>query len=90
MGTRYTATLLEGGRIQLADGRQFRSPSGAAMAAADVVSYDGWYAWRTSDGTSLDDQRRRLAPVPEDLVAGAREAGEQEGACMRPSTIDRA
>lgn len=61
-GQRYEATLLEDGAIRLPDGRGFRSPSGAAMAVADVVSYDGWYAWRLGDnGPSLNDERHRLA-----------------------------
>ncbi len=60
-GTSYSATLLEGRVIRLDDGREFRSPSGAAMAAADVVSYDGWYAWRTEDGKSLNDHRHSIA-----------------------------
>ena len=61
-GQRFEATLLESGRIRLADGREFRTPSAAAMAAADVVSYDGWYAWRLGeDGPSLNDFRHRVA-----------------------------
>jgi hypothetical protein len=61
-GARYEATLLATGRIRLSDGREFPSPSGAAMAAAEVVSYDGWYAWRVGDsGPSLHELRRRLS-----------------------------
>ncbi len=60
-GTSYAATLLPEGRIRLDDGREFRSPSGAAMAAAAVVSYDGWYAWRLDDGRSLNELRHALA-----------------------------
>jgi hypothetical protein len=58
----FRATLLPGGSIQLEDGRQFKSPSGAAMAVAEVVSYDGWYAWRVvTTGKSLNDYRHELA-----------------------------
>ncbi len=61
-GERYEATLLDPGRIKLPDGKEFRSPSGAAMAAAQVVSYDGWYAWRLGeDGPTLNDLRHRIA-----------------------------
>lgn len=62
-GTRYEATLLPGGKIRLADGREFPSPSGAAIAAASVASYDGWYAWRIGGDTghTLHDLRHQLA-----------------------------
>lgn len=61
-GERYEATLLASGAIQLANGEEHRSPSGAAMAAAVVVSYDGWYAWRLGEGgPTLNDCRRRIA-----------------------------
>ena len=63
-GQEFHATLLPGGSIRLADGREFKSPSGAAMAVAEVVSYDGWYAWRTtSNGKKLDEYRHELAAV---------------------------
>ena len=68
-GERHEATLLENGRIRLANGQEFRSPSGAAMAAAQVVSYDGWYAWRLGDdGPTLNKVRREIAAL----------SGEQE------------
>lgn len=60
-GTSHTATLVEPGRILLPDGSEHRSPSGAAMAAADVASYDGWYAWRLPDGRTLNDVRHEVA-----------------------------
>jgi hypothetical protein len=32
------------------------------MAAADVVSYDGWYAWRlVTDGRTLNQLRQVIA-----------------------------
>jgi hypothetical protein len=74
-GARYEATLLATGRIRLSDGREFPSPSGAAMAAADVVSYDGWYAWRVGNsGPTLDELRRRLAD-PTSAVTDSTESG---------------
>jgi Restriction Enzyme Adenine Methylase Associated len=61
-GERFEATLLANGVIRLASGVEHRSPSGAAMAVADVVSYDGWYAWRVGEGgPTLNDFRRRVA-----------------------------
>ncbi len=60
-GERFEATLLANGMIRLSTGAEHRSPSGAAMAVADVVSYDGWYAWRIGEGgPTLNDCRRKL------------------------------
>lgn len=59
---RYEATLLDNGVIRLPSGVEHRSPSGAAMAVADVVSYDGWYAWRVGDhGPTLNELRVEVA-----------------------------
>lgn len=64
-GVRYEATLLDNGAIRLPSGVDHRSPSGAAMAVADVVSYDGWYAWRVGDhGPTLNDLRKQVAAGP--------------------------
>lgn len=61
-GTRYDAELGADGVITLSDGTRHASPSGAAMAAAEVVSYDGWYAWRVGeDGPTLNQLRHRIA-----------------------------
>ncbi|GAA1276075.1 hypothetical protein GCM10009609_43830 [Pseudonocardia aurantiaca] len=61
-GEKHEATLLANGKIRLSDGREFGSPSGAAMGAADVVSYDGWYAWRlATDGRTLNQIRQAIA-----------------------------
>ncbi len=61
----YEATVLENGSIQLSDGRAFSSPSRAAMEAAGVPAYDGWYAWDVPrlDGKSLNDLRFRLSQL---------------------------
>ena len=41
------------------------------MAIADVVSYDGWYAWRVGDGgPTLNDLRHELAEA-QDLSSAA-------------------
>lgn len=83
---RFEAILLAKGVIRLDDGREFRSPSGAAMAAAEVVSYDGWYAWRLGEGgPALNDFRHQIAaasaapnPSMDQAVSGV--APEEAGA----------
>jgi len=77
-GQRYEGVLLSNGHIRLSDGREFRSPSGAAMAAAEVVSYDGWYAWRLDEGgPTLNEIRHQIAAAQasEEPAAGG-PAGE--------------
>ena len=61
LGQTYKATISEDGGIELPDGQTFTSPSRAAMVAADIPSYDGWYAWRLDRNNEvLDDLRRQL------------------------------
>lgn len=62
-GVRYTAEVTPDARIRLEDGRVFKTPSGAAMAAAETTSYDGWHAWRISsdDGQRLHQLRIAFA-----------------------------
>jgi hypothetical protein len=62
LGERYAAEVLENGSIRLEDGRAYSSPSRAAMEAAGIPSYDGWYAWRVEnvDGPTLQDLRVQL------------------------------
>lgn len=61
IGRTYSARVLENGQIQLDDGeRVYASPSRAAMEAAGIVAYDGWHAWRTSDGKLLAELREQL------------------------------
>lgn len=63
VGATYTATVTEGATIRLEDGREFSTPSGAAMNAANLLAYDGWYAWRLNDaaGPRLHDLRMELS-----------------------------
>jgi hypothetical protein len=63
LGTTYRATVGEAGTIKLEDGREFSSPSRAAIEAAQIPAYDGWHAWRvdTEDRESLHDLRVKLA-----------------------------
>lgn len=61
LGERHTATIRGDGVFVLADGSEHQSPSLAAMRAADLVSYDGWYAWRVPrlGGTKLAELREQ-------------------------------
>lgn len=61
LGERYDATIRADGVFVLSDGSEHQSPSLAAMRAANVVSYDGWYAWRVPrlGGTKLSELREQ-------------------------------
>lgn len=59
LGVVYRAVVTENGSLRLEDGRTFSSPSRAAVEAADIPAYDGWFAW-TANGVPLIDLRRRL------------------------------
>jgi len=59
-GEGYSVVVTDTAGLRLPDGRVVSSPSRAAMDLADVVSYDGWYAWKNSAGTVLDVLRRRM------------------------------
>lgn len=62
LGEHYEATILADGTFALPDGTIKQTPSGAAMHAADLVAYDGWYAWRVVrlGGTRLHELREQL------------------------------
>lgn len=65
LGETYRATVNEHGGIELPDGSWVTSPSRAAMDAAGVPSYDGWYAWRVDrNGKLLNDLRKDLVEAP--------------------------
>lgn len=71
-GVSYSVEVTDTAGLRLPDGRVVSSPSRAAMDLADVISYDGWYAWKNSDGVVLDALRRRmLQALAEDSVAAA-------------------
>lgn len=59
LGEHYTAIIRGDGTFEIADGSVHQSPSLAAMTAANVVSYDGWHAWRVPrlGGTYLHELR---------------------------------
>lgn len=64
IGVAYHATVTDKGRIRLEpDGEEFRSPSRAAMVAADMRAVDGWLAWKL-----VDDQDRLLDAVRQELL----------------------
>ncbi|MGW1059080.1 restriction system modified-DNA reader domain-containing protein [Micromonospora rubida] len=57
----HEATVTEKGRLRLPDGREFSSPSGAAVAVAEVTAVAGWEVWRVGpDGPTLGQLRLQL------------------------------
>jgi hypothetical protein len=58
----YRCVVTPDARLRVEDGRVFTTPSGAAMAVAEVVAYDGWHAWRipARDGMQLDELREQF------------------------------
>ena len=46
IGEVHEAVIRSDGSFELQDGEICKSPSLAAMKSADVISYDGWFAWR--------------------------------------------
>jgi hypothetical protein len=64
-GQRFEATIEQDGTFTLWDGRTFDSPSRAARSAADLVSYDGWGAWRVPrlENRLLDELRSQYVAI---------------------------
>ena len=59
-GETFQVTVTETGRLQLSDGRETGSLSGAVWQLSEK-SVDGWYAWRTADtGELLHSLRQQL------------------------------
>lgn len=87
LGQKYRATVTDNAALRLEDGREFSSPSRAAMEAADVPAYDGWYAWRI-DG----DGRESLHELRVRCVAARRleELEETEGTTKDPDPSQNA
>jgi CBS domain-containing protein len=57
----FGAEVSESGRLRLDDGLEYRSPSRAAMVAANMRAVDGWHAWiLESSGNSLDSLRQEV------------------------------
>jgi CBS domain-containing protein len=80
LGAEYHATVIEGGRIELDDGRSFTTPSKAAAAAAGVKAMDGWHAWAV-DGTG--QQLAELRTELLDKVAGSTGTSEADPVASR-------
>ena len=61
LGEHYTARIQADGSFLLPDQSVYQSPSVAAIRAANLVSADGWFAWRVIrlGGTRLDELRRQ-------------------------------
>jgi hypothetical protein len=59
LGQHHRAVIRGDGTFQIEDGSVHQSPSLAAIRAADIVSYDGWHAWRIPrlGGTKLNELR---------------------------------
>jgi CBS domain-containing protein len=67
----HESVVTDRGRLRLADGREFDSPSAAGRAAAKVSAVPGWIAWHvgSADGTTLHELRAELlrrAAQPQD------------------------
>ncbi|MFB7930853.1 restriction system modified-DNA reader domain-containing protein [Streptomyces sp. NPDC056039] len=58
LGHEYRAHVTAEGNLQLEDGRIYDSPSGACSALTQG-SVNGWDAWRTDGGASLNALRGR-------------------------------
>jgi CBS domain-containing protein len=60
-GETHRAVVTASGALALDGGQEFRSPSRAAIVAADMTAVDGWHAWTTvTSGRSLDLLRQQL------------------------------
>jgi CBS domain-containing protein len=77
MGQDFTAEVSEAGRLRLEDGLEYRSPSRAAMVAANMRAVDGWHAWiLESTGYSLDALRQDL--LDRTVATSGNQAGESD------------
>lgn len=84
-GATHSARVTTDGRIELSDGRRYKSPSAAAAAASGRGPFDGWTAWALDDGTLLDGLRQKLL----DTVAEQPSSGgvAAEGSAARHSWL---
>lgn len=79
-GDAHLANVTGDGRIELSDGRQFKSPSAAAAAATGRGPYDGWTAWALADGTLLDVLRQSLLDMVAEQPASGGSAADVSAA----------
>lgn len=83
----HQAVVTERGRLRLVDGREFDTPSAAAVAVADVTAVPGWSVWRLGEkGPVLHDLRRELLRSVADDVTSGRETSELDGKAARRFT----
>lgn len=83
-GTPHEAVVTERGRLRLADGREFSTPSAAAAHIAEVRAVPGWAVWRLGvDGPTLHQLRQRLLKSVAEDVASDRKTPEQEAEAVR-------
>lgn len=80
-GEAHLAKVTGDGRIELSDGRQFKSPSAAAAAATGRGPFDGWTAWALADdGTLLDVLRQSLLDTVAEQPASGGSAADVSAA----------
>lgn len=78
LGQPHIATVTAAGELELADGRRFKTPSGAGDAVSGI-STPGWDVWIVeSTGRPLDDLRQEL------LALAAREPQDEQPAPAEP------
>lgn len=63
-GSSYTAAITRDGKVQLPNGDVFDTPSGAAMAALNRQSWNGWAWWRAETSAG----RVRLSRLREEHI----------------------
>jgi CBS domain-containing protein len=87
----HRAVVTERGRLRLADGREFDSPSGAATAAAEVTAVPGWEVWRVgTDGPYLRELRLELLRTVADEVTADQRGPEVEAVQRRFTKLEDA
>ncbi|MEU1798724.1 CBS domain-containing protein [Streptomyces californicus] len=79
-GEAHLAKVTRDGRIELSDGRQFKSPSAAAAAATGRGPFDGWTAWALAEGTLLDVLRQSLLDTVAEQPASGGSAADVSAA----------
>lgn len=63
-GHTYRATVLDGGRCRLEDGREFGSLSAAGSAITGGAACNGWRFWRLAEGGSCAAVAAKVADTP--------------------------
>lgn len=75
--TPYQAVVTDRGRLKIADGREFNTPSRAAATVANMRAVPGWAVWRVGvDGPTLHQLRLQLLKDVAEEVTADQEAPE--------------